>query len=425
MVSHMTIIRAFELPLQRIQWDMAKRANSGPMPEEWDGWKLLRDCWKHSVWLANWCVQQLQLHDAGKLKLGDGFLYTYGFTEGNYPHVDFWKNAKGEASAVIRSVMQKYKQEKKEVSSLARIHSSYRSFPFPIRSQAWKEAGIDCGGKPWVRISLPGAGVFLRLRGGPEFARQMALFREVVKGERPRLQMQLVERRKNGDSHRPATKDGSRVMVKMVAKFEEREKPGGRPLVLVTDPQAFLIAELDGRQAWVLNADHCRRLVNGHAEHLSRLQRLSQDCKAERRLHSNRAKGIAERMESLCHKHHNRMASLTHEVAAHVVGFAQRNQCGEIFYLDRDRGFVSKFPWAELHGKIAQKCEMAGITLFSESGAGIVAVLAEENGTVDVESTTTKEDDRWHRITKLREKAGRKLLTARRRSGSSKAVSAP
>jgi hypothetical protein len=404
------IVRAFELPLQVLEWD---RSNRKTKPEGWDGWKLLRQCWEQARWLANWTVQQLQLADAGQLKLGDGYVYTHGFTQGNYPQVTFWTGATGSAADVIATVQRKYQEERREVKALRRIHSSHRCYPFPVRGQEWKEAGFDQAGKPWIRVNLPGGRVILRLRGGPEFGRQLALFREVVEGKRPRKQVQIREVQKAGDDHRPGK--GSRVMVKMVAELEAREKPGERCLVLTTDPQAFWIAELDQRQAWVLNADHLRGFTVGHARHLARLQRLSEDGKAERRLRSGRVKGIAGRVEKLARKHAHQMASLTHEAAAHVVEFAARNRCGEIFYLDRDRGFIPKFPWAELHGKLTAKCQATGITLHSESGAGVVARPPVEDNN---EVFTSEEDGRWLRVVKLQALAHQRFQASKGRKDS-------
>lgn len=275
----------------------------------------------------------------------------------------------------------------------------------------------------------------MRLRGGPEYVRQMELFRQVVTGGLPRAEIVIRQKRVPGTMSRPGLSDhagNSRVIVKMVAKVPGKERPGDRVLVLTTDPQSFWIAELDRRLAWVLNNDHMRRGIDGHAAHLRRLQRLSQDAKAERRLSSNRAEFIGERMGQESDKNRNRLASWTHESAAHLVGFATRQNVGTVLYLDRDRGFMPRFPWSDLHSKLASKCAAAGIVFYTESGTtGLAEPDFEESaepmdgeaGMIDIKPSS--EDERWTRAVRLLEMAARKVVSNRRRKGSHPAVSAP
>lgn len=429
-----TVVRAFELPVQAVE--------AGGR----DGWALLRECWSRATDLANWSALQLLRADqtrlAGMEKLPPAprlsgkrlkGLYglaseTFGFTKPG----SWWSGACISASSIVREVERKYLSERGNVlwrRCQAPVTYSY-PHPWPVHSQAWKVATFE-GGKPVVVACLPGGIVKFRLRGGPEFGRQLGLFRQVAGGSLPKLQLVVRQQGASNSCHRPTVWDGGRerrVMVKMVARLPVKERPGDRCLVLSTDPSAFWVAELDGRPAWVLNADHVRFGLAAHEAHLVRLQRLSQDCKAERRLCSNRDVYVARRLEKLCVKHARRMSSWLHESAAHLAGFACRSRVGEVFYLNRGRGFLPKFPWRRLHDLLADKLRAAGVSFFSESSAG--AVPETEGGSrsegpaeFDLKSEGREEDDRWIRVTKLRENAGRKVVASLRRSGSSPAVS--
>lgn len=429
-------IRAFELPLHRAE------------PE--GAWGILAESWRQAADLANWCVRTLVRLDvnptpaqreAGKCppmpRLPKGGLYrlaadAFGLMQDGC----WWAGAAGSFSAVTKAVGDYWAKHRWNVLwRCAEQPPCWASYPFPLRGQEWTGAGFDDAGRPWVEVNLPSGTprkpvhARLHLRGGPEFGRQMALFRRLVDGALPRKQLVVRWQRCSESCHRPTRRVGGvpgRVMVKMVADLPAGDRPGGRTLVLLTDPAAFWVAELDGRAAWVLNADHARRGVARHGEHLRVLQRLSEDAKAERRLGSNRAQKQQARLEVVCHKDRNRLASWTHETAAHLAGFAARQGVGEVLYLDRDRGFCPRFPWFELHTKLAAKLEAAGIAFYSESSLlrqGGGGRLTDAVEVADIEPTA--EDGKWERIARLREAATGRLAAARKRKGSHPAVSAP
>lgn len=432
-----TVTRAFELPLHSLDDDLRD---------------LLRACWRQSADLANWCVRALVRHDvnptpaqrAPGCKLPPmptwpkGGLYRLASREfGLMSPGSFWAGAAGSFSSVTKTVEDYWRQHRWEILWRGTEQPPcWESYPFPVRGQEWTGTGYDDDGKPWVEVNLPSGTprkpirARLRLRSGPEFGRQLALFRQVVEGSLPRKQLIIRAQRCSESCHRPLLRIGGephRVLVKMVADLPRREKPGGRTLTLITDPGAFWVAELDGRPAWVLNADHVRRGLARHAEHLRVLQRMGQDAKAERRLGSNRAAHQQARLKALCHKDRNRLASWTHETAAHLVGFAVRQGVGEVLYLDRDRGFCPRFPWFELHTKLSAKLDAAGIDFYSES-----SLVRQSNDALnptdavevaDIQPTT--EDEKWARIARLREMATGRLVRARKRPGSHPAVSAP
>lgn len=572
--------RAFELPLQSTTDD---------------GWTLLRQCWKESTLLANWCIQQMQKVDAGRLpgmtfeECLKGYVPPDLFgnlvgreKEGRgrkdknkilpviprqYPGTEFFIGAKTSANAIIQQVSKKYLADRMDVLWLMKkSFPRYRTFGWPVDPAGWsltmkprsndnkpkdergwrarckdgsfrlpwvqelldengelpdyclgrtidgknclntnaseeekakakeclKPAWLDDSGRPHIVVTLPtgcnrksgtddnedsesseGGKTILRLRGGPEFARQMAQFRQIVRGDLPRRQVQIRWKPCSESHHRPTCRlngQPGRVMVKMVADLPVREKPGGRTIVLMTDPNAFWVAWLDGQKAWVLNNDHfvrttkryeeslCRirciewrrerlekpRVVIAHEKHLRQLQRMSQDAKAERRIRGNRDEKQLIRLKKMADKDRRRLDSFTHEVAANLVNFAIRQGVGEIWYLDRDKGFISKFPWFELHLKLKDKCKANGIDLASESdGESSTNNQPDgpnEDGQTNDESPSnplpasgngqmiesrSEEDDVWIRVDRLREMAALRVISARKRSGSHPAVTVP
>ena len=369
-----TVIRAFELPLQHAEPHV---------------WPLLRECWKQATMLANWCVMELARHDVtrmGKMAKLPPYPYEklhgrklkglYGRASESFRMKSgWWAGACISAATVCREVERAYHQDRFAVLwQCKQALRLYRyPYPWPIHAQSWKAAGLgEHDGKPWVEVVLPGGKARLQLRGGPEFGRQMGLFRQVVKGELPRLALVIREQPANRGCHRPGVESReagggarqfSRVMVKMVAKLPVKEKPGERVLTLCTDPNAFWVAELDGRQAWVLNNDHMRRAFEWQAVHAARLLRLAQDAKAERRLNPEALDALNDSRRRCCDKHHRRLSSWLHETAAHLVGFAARQKVGRVLYRDVKTGFIPSFPWHRLKTLLKDKLTAAGIVL--------------------------------------------------------------
>lgn len=358
-----TVIRAFELPMGGAGKDILDS---------------LRKCWDEGSMFANWAVQQLQRADTPRTpsmatakdwpKPVMPALYNLAFVRKEYPGSEFFSGAAASATCILKKAQDKYFSERFAVlwARTQGAFSTYRSMPWPVKGQAWRGASFDEAGKPVVRFSLPLVGmVELRLRGGPEFARQIGLFRQVVEGSLPKKELAIRWQPIGDDSsHRPTCwvrGQPGRVMVKMVAELPTREPFGGRVMTLCVEPGAFWAAELDGRRAWIANHDHVRRAMEWLGAHHDRLQRLRQDAKAELRCEGKPSRAWARSVERLTLKHKNRMASWLHEMASHAVGFAERNRVGELCYDDAGREGLTLFPWFRLKTVLADKCAAAGI----------------------------------------------------------------
>jgi len=410
-----SIVRAFELPVGAIE----------PIDGR-DGWALVRQCWHEATCLANWGTRQLLANDVVRLsdmdKLpppprvnGPVHKGLYGLANDTIGlKTGFWAGACISAATILRDVERAYNRDRLAVIWQRRqAPRTYRyPYPWPVHASGWKKAGF-ANDRPFVICALPGGHVRFRLRGGPEFGRQMALFREVATGHRPRLQLVIREQPCSSSCHRPRLRDhpgDSRLLIKMVAHLSVPPRREGRVLALCADPAAFWVAELDGRPAWVLNNDHYRRLSSWLAVHEARRQRLAQDAKAERRL-GNRERAWQRSLERACDKQHRRLSSWLHETTAHLAGFAARNGVSRVLYRDMERGFMPLFPWHRLKKMLVDRLQAEGITCTCLSDGPIPdEQLPQEGDKTCPKSTAT---------------AARRLFQARRRSGSHSAVCEP
>lgn len=371
-----TVVRAFELPLNH-----ADKAV----------WPLIRECWQQATMLANWCARQLAIRDVVRTpgmvrlpKMPEIDLYALAFgrkkekagrkdkakvlpiVEAQYPDGDFFAGAKTSAVAIMKAVREKYVQERLQVVWFRGRRTPEFRYPqaWPVAGAGWHEASLESG-KPVVRVALPGGRTELQLRGGAEFGRQMGLFRQVVEGSLPRIQLAIRGQAVVGNCGRKTIEHGaaqSRVMIKMVAELPVKQAQGDKTLTLAVDPQAFWVAEVDGRRAWTLNNDHIKRAMDWIGVHEARRQRLAQDAKAERRM-GEKKKAWLRSLERACDKQRRRMASWLHESAAHLTSFAVRNRVGLVVYDDSRTDYMPGFPWADLRSKLADKLQAAGIVL--------------------------------------------------------------
>lgn len=362
------VIRAAELPVNKCL-DM-------PWPEFC---KLVHGCWAHSTALANWSVQQLAIADLVRTPGMEkppkrGFVNLYAVAKKSYPDWGWWAGAYKQAGSVLREAEKRYGAMRKDILRFSASLPTFRyPHPYPVHNQSW-EARFD-DGKPVVRVQFPGGSVDLELRGGPEFGRQLALFRRLVEGKAKKCALAVrghltssSNRRGTMEERTPGGGDRKhwRILVKFVVKTEAAERTADRVLTLCTDPQALWVAELDGRRAWVLNADHVRRACLWQESHRLRLQRWAEDTKAERRSDPYRRRQFNESRERCCLKHARRMDSWVKESVSHLLRFCLRQRVGTVAYLGRDAGFMPGFPWYKLNARLVDALKAEGIEVVAD-----------------------------------------------------------
>lgn len=417
--------------------------------------KALHACWEQSTALANWCARELDRRDVVRLpgmkKLppmpkipdtpkpddwvgpktkGNVLRDLYGLAAVTFrTDRGFWAGSLNSVASLTKRVKDKYTNDRPKVIWGGKQTSArYRyPYPFPVHPDCWNALIRD--GKPVLRLKLPTLGwLELSLRGGPEFGRQLANFRRVASGEAKKSQLLITRQRTSASCHRrtaeakePGGGDRThyRVMVKLITQQPAREAPGGRILTLCTDPAALWVAELDGRKAWVLNADHVKRALDWQAAHEVRRQRWAEDTKAERRCSSRKRKQFQVSRDRCCDKHSRRMKSWCQESASHLARFAARQRVGLVEYQDdENKSGLPGMPWHRLKTDLANALAGYGIALVCASEKGGEVPPLEEAIPLEGEEACL-------RAMEQSERAGRRLSAARSRSGSHPAVCRP
>lgn len=351
-----TVVRAVTLPVGvpvGITWQELNEA--------------LAKAWRLSTNAANWCVQELYKRDTvGEAKTPpavkpraktnpDGF-YSYGAAL-DRPWAADWDGAKLSLSCCLRAAERKYRQDRFTVMVRhdQRLLTYRYPFPFPVHNQSWESSYVD-GDFPAVSLPLPGLGrVTLRLKRRADFGRQLAMFKALhngtaVKGEA------AVYRNNKGD-----------VLVKLVGHFPKRP-PGEatRVCFLHTDPNALLVAEVDGYAVTVTNADHLRRAMamvrRTKDRHRVFLDRAAQDKKREVRMDRRQRGHLNGVVEDRCEKQAHRLDTFTHQVSAQVARMCERKGVRAVAYCDDVKTFFPDgFPWHLLKGRLKYKLEGMGV----------------------------------------------------------------
>jgi hypothetical protein len=221
--------------------------------------------------------------------------------------------------------------------------------PFPIAAQAW-HARIEQD-KPIVSLRIGERRLQLRLKNGPQFRRQYAVFGLIALGEAVSGEAAVYQRG-----------FGSALIVKLVAWLPRQAAQEANGVLNVhTAADSLLVAvNAEDKILWRYHGDHLRRWA---AERRRVLQRWSDDSKYENRP----MPAFEERRAVAARKFRDRMDSATHEIAAQLAGYAQRRRFARVEYDDHERGFCTDFPYFRLSSLIAEKLDARGISFGAKS----------------------------------------------------------
>lgn len=391
-----TVIRAVTLPVAE------------PVGRSWEELNAaLKDCFRLSTDLANWCVHRLFALDTPGATEPDAVKKWYGYGDAgkNFPGWSGWAGNMAAAQCVIRAVHRKYRQQRFDV--MVRHRSAlltYRyPYPFPVHNKDWKPSH-DAAGFPVVSLPVPGLGrVDLRLRRRADFGRQLAMFRHLLDGTAKRGEAALYRDRKGN------------LLLKLVGRFPVEPRGARvRGCCLRTDPAALLVAQIDGRSPWVLNADHLRRW---QAAHRAYRQRAAEDAKREKRADRRQRAHLAKSRDLRCGKHNDRLDTALHQLSAQVARFCERQGVACVVYDDANTDYIPDgFPWHALRTRIADK--LAGV------GVGFVG-WADDGERISLNLEGAEKWDEMLKLATALATAGKRVVAGRRRSGSHPAVSAP
>lgn len=330
----------------------------------------LRDVWRLSTDLANWCQRELVIHDLrrqpGEKKIGkyeakmfDGGVGLYGHVNAACPFRKSFDGAAGSMSSITKAVEDAWRSHPRfgRFAVLWKGEASPAVFrfpyPWPVRSQELK-VFRDKQSRPRVSVTLPGGRVDFRIGDGPDFRRQLRAF-DVLLGDPTRLKAAKITGRRKAGKMVGAD-------IRIVGSFDAMEKKEGVAAVVRTDPNALLVAEVEGRQPWILNCDN---IVRQHKSHKVFLQRIGEDLKHEKRLTKSQRAGTNAAREKRCDKHASRMDTALHQISAQLVGYLMRCEVREVVYDDGIKEYIPDgFPWAKLAERIAYKLSGCGVEVF-------------------------------------------------------------
>lgn len=340
---------------------------TGPVDGDWPELReALKTCFRATTRLSNWAVTELAKADIVRRPDMDKLpkppqVYLYPDARALVPEID-----SGSVVAILHAVEGRWRKRRYNVvwlGSESLPNYRYDRAVYPVRSQDWK-ATKGANDEALVSVRLAGRRWTLRLRGGKEFFRQLKSHTQLVNGTAIGCELAIYEQKANGNDHRNGTEGRDsggnrqyrRLMCKMVAWLpREPQKSLDGTLFVRTDPDALLIAlNAKEERLWIENCDQLKRWT---AEHSRRLQRWADDSKAEARP----VPALSSRRQAAAIKYRNRMDSLCHEVASHLVGYASRRRFAAIQYNDSVQTYCTRFPWEKLRSLIAEKADAAGI----------------------------------------------------------------
>lgn len=348
-----------------------------PPDGDWDALRTkLKAAFGAARSIANWAYSKLLQSEPPRNPNAEKMpkkpaIYLYGMRE----ECPAWGSIPASLSnAVLKQVESDYSADRFELWLGKISQRSYRyPQPLPVPMQCWKLVKTADG--YGARIGL-GEGPIVLKMGLREHQRKIVDM--VYANQLLRAGIKIVEKRSHGRDTNDRENSGGQLFRSALrlemSYYKPRlsREPGDSILNVRTGPEGLLTAIRDDEKLWFYHADHAKRLVSKHANHLVRLQRLSDDRKAERRKPNREKRSYLSMVDAVCETDRNRMTSLCHEVSASLVQFAVRQHVATIVYDDKDKSFCGSFPWAKLSTMIQQKAHAARIKVEMVSASGLV-----------------------------------------------------
>lgn len=315
-------------------------------PEAWAGLRAaLKEAWTRSTEAANWALRRLLANDVsrtpGQAKCPKmPKIYLYGERD--------WTGWSQSAAAVLRTIESSYRSKRYQViwtggASLPNVRYPY---PYPVHNKGWSLTENPDGGL-FFEALLPGGRVNVRLKGGPQFRKQLIQARWLIANSHLRGEASIYQK-------------GSMIFIKLVGWFPKQVDREADGIMFVnTTAESFLVGfNSKEERLWIINGDRARRWMTRSKR---ALQRSGEDRKYEMRSTKREARKRIEDMQESCSKNRNRLNSFIDESAAQVINHCRRRRMKTIVYNDSCREFFSDFQWFRLALQIEQKCAAFGI----------------------------------------------------------------
>lgn len=327
-------------------------------------WRRLSEVWRSTTAMSNWAMTRIRAVDPANPADSEQekiprFIPPYIYPEARA----LWpEHPTQSVISVLQTAQRRYMASRFDVAwRFAAALPTFRyPVPYPVHNRGWAATFDAFGGEdgakecPVVSLRLGGERIRLRLRGGSEFRRQLAAFREIASGDAVQGELAIYpETQRGSNTRRTVATAGAngggqrtrhRIMVKLVA-WLPRKARGHRQgtLHVRTDETAFVVAVLaDPERVWTMHADLVARW---QAEHSSRLQHLADDQKLERRRPRKSRERFQVARRLLVAKHRDRMDSWIQQSARQIAGFAARQRVAEVRLDLSTMGRFQSFPW--------------------------------------------------------------------------------
>lgn len=330
----------------------------------------MREAWRLSTDLANWCQSELLRRDVRRTPTMErlpaysvGSLYTIWRSE--CPFADAFGGCAGSAAAIIRECEQRWKGHPSfgRFAVLWRGESSSATYRYPypwiVRAQ---EAKLDRReGVYELSVTVPGGRNLYRLDSHPSRNRQLRQLAAILDAES-----------KMGDVKLCARWSGGRI-VGVDARFAVTQriaaKVTGQTAIVRTGNDALLLVELPDRsEPFVINADNLRGVLAAYERWR---YRASVDLKHEKRWPSHVRQRIRDGQQDRIQRHHARLKTGIEQLVSIAVKYALRHGCGTIVYDDSDRGAIpGNFPWRQMRERMSLTASNHGMEFQTLTGEG-------------------------------------------------------
>jgi hypothetical protein len=308
--------------------------------------KLLREAWASTTQCSNWAMTEMYTRDTRRTddqaKMPPmARQYLYPDARKRFPAL-----TPQSVASLEQAIQNKYRALRWKLIWTCQVSLPAHRYPtpFPVHNQSWTVSiENQC---PVVSLRIGEGRYRLRLRGGPQFRRQLADVKDMIQGRAVRGECAIYQR-------------GQATMVKMVGWMPrattERGNRENTTLRVRTEKDSLLIAiNTQDERIWSYNADHVRRWI---AQHRRQLQRWSEDAKYEQRP----VPSFTARRTAAVTKQRDRMRSAVQEIAAQLGGYAARRKFARVEYDDTERGYSEQFPWFILRDRIRTVLDTLGI----------------------------------------------------------------
>lgn len=351
-----------------------------PSDGDWASFRsTIKAAWSESQSLAQWALDECFRRDVRRTPESPTKMpaaqkiYLYGLAKESYHRWGVWAGAYGSANCILRRAESKWRESRYAVLWTQSERPAIFSYPQPyvLDANQWKliPPGESDDRKQWrASIAMSGGRLIANLRRGNKSNRWGDKWTEAIEalatGNAIQAEAAILRRKVVSDDHRVAgnsSENGVKSrfdyilkLVLFVPREERRDKKlKEKTLYVSTQPDCLLtILDEDRERLWSANYDHVRRWIVGYAR---RLQRLSEDAKADRR--GRRGNMLAQERERMRIKHQNRMRDVIHQLSHQVVDYAQRRRASKIEFNDTEHGYIVEFPWFALRQAIESKAK--------------------------------------------------------------------